>query len=66
MTRGHLDVYEWDPTCWDDDRDELSDEAAYDRALRRYAKAQAIEDRDTGMTLDKPVWADFVRGHDDE
>ena len=61
-----MNVYDWDP-CWDDrdDRDELSDEAAYDRALQRYARAQAVEDRDTGMTLDAPVWADFVGGCDE-
>lgn len=63
-----MNVYDRDPTCWDDrdDRDELSDEAAYDRALQRYARAQAAEDRDTGMTLTPPVWPAYMGGHDDE
>ena len=39
---------------WDirSEEDELSFERAYDNAVKRRAKAQALEDRDTGMQLD--------------
>lgn len=41
------DVWEYDPTCWDDD-----EAAAYDRAALAHQKAQALEDRTTGQQLD--------------
>ena len=39
---------------WDvrTEEDELSFERAYDNAVKRHAKMQAQEDRDTGMELD--------------
>jgi hypothetical protein len=39
---------------WDirTEEDELSFERAYDNAVKRHAKMQALEDRDTGMELD--------------
>jgi hypothetical protein len=39
---------------WDirTEEDEFAFERAYDNAVKRRAKAQALEDRDTGMQLD--------------
>lgn len=39
---------------WDiqSEEDEFAFERAYDNAVRKHAKAQALEDRDTGMQLD--------------
>jgi hypothetical protein len=39
---------------WDirTEEDEFAFERAYDNAVKRHAKAQALEDRDTGMQLD--------------
>jgi len=44
-----------------DDGDPLDDDdlnRAYDDAMRRHAKAQEWEDRNTGMTLDVPSTPD--------
>lgn len=35
-----------------DEEDEFAYERAYDNAVKRLAKMQALEDRDTGMQLD--------------
>lgn len=46
---------------YDDHEDGFEMERAYDRMQRAHARAQALEDRDTGMQLDPlppfDVWA---------
>lgn len=60
-------VYDLDPTFYDDGDEDLSAERAYDRAVKRHAQADAAEYRETGTQLDPmPTFAEFIGGVDDD
>jgi hypothetical protein len=64
-----VNVYDLDPTCYDDrddDRDYAA-ERAYDRAVIAHRRADAAEYRETGTHIDPmPTFAEFIGGVDDD
>lgn len=52
---------------YDDNEDGFEMERAYHRAYLAHARAQALEDRDTGMQLDPfPSWEDATQPDTEE
>lgn len=62
-----MSVHDFDPTCHDDRDEDDEAERAYDRAVKRHAKADAAEYRATGGQIEPMcTFAEFVGGTDDD
>jgi len=62
-----VNVYDLDPTCYDDRDDDDAAERAYDRAVIAHRRADAAEYRETGTHIDPmPTFAEFIGGVDDD